>query len=64
MKEIVIDNNLAIQSTVVGIILLAAVLYLVVKALRKRKNRSSGCVGCALFDTCHKKELKRDPKKC
>lgn len=63
MKEIAIDHNLALQSTAVWIILLAAVLYLVVKVVRRRKNRSSGCEGCALADSCYKKGSKKGSKR-
>ena len=48
-------NNLALQYTLVGILILGACVWILVKAFRKNKKRkSSGCCGCALQEACNK----------
>ncbi len=44
------DRNLAIQYTAVAIIILAALTWLVVRFIKRVKNKSCGCV---LSDKCN-----------
>lgn len=46
--------SLAVQYTLVAICVLAAFVWIVVKAYRKSKSGSHGCCGCSLADTCVK----------
>lgn len=45
------DRNLAIQYTAVGLIIIAALIWLVMKFL-KRKRKKGACCGCILSDKC------------
>ncbi len=47
--------NLLIQYTLVGICILGACIWIVVKAVKKN-NKKSGCCGCSLADLCQKPE--------
>lgn len=42
--------NILIQYTIVGILILVAIVWLFVKTLRKDKK--GGCCGCSLASTC------------
>lgn len=54
------NSNLIIQYSIVGGILLAAFGWLLWKTLKKQKTRNNSCCGCALYDNCNKKLLKKD----
>lgn len=48
------DRNLAIQYTAVAIIILAALTWLVVRFIKRVKNKSrKSCCGCVLSDKCN-----------
>lgn len=53
------STNLIIQYTLVGICLLAACVWIVVKVSKRNKNQS-GCFGCSLSETCGKRPLKEN----
>ena len=44
----------AVQYTIVGVIILAAIVWAIVKITRISKNKGSACCGCGLADTCNK----------
>lgn len=46
------DTNIIIQYTIVGVIILAAVIWIAMKAFKKNRNKNSSCCGCALSDNC------------
>ena len=48
------DNNLVIQYSIVGIILLLACVWIVWKIIRNNKKKNNSCCGCALSDSCKK----------
>lgn len=51
-----LDNNMIIQYTIVGIIILIALIWLAVKVIRKSKGKDKGaCCGCALSEKCMEK---------
>ncbi|MBD5218539.1 MAG: hypothetical protein HDS73_08645 [Bacteroidales bacterium] len=53
------STNYAIQYTIVGIIILAALIWIAVKANRARRQKtlSNGpCASCSLSKACNKKE--------
>lgn len=47
-----IDRNMAIQYTIVALILILAIVWMVLK-FRKHSKKGSGCCGCALSDKCN-----------
>lgn len=48
-----LTTNLIIQYVVVGVILAGAVVWVVWKAIQRRKDKGGGaCCGCALSDHC------------
>ena len=49
--------DLIIQYSIVGLILLAALGWILWKLLRKQKNSKGPCCGCALSDSCKKKKI-------
>ena len=54
------DTNEAIQWTLVGLAIAAALIWLTVKVLKmkKREGEEGGCCGCSLSENCKKKDLK------
>ena len=56
------DTNLAIQYTVVGILVAIACVWIIIKAVKTSKGESTGCAGCALAEKCNKKGKKDPPK--
>ena len=46
------------QYIIVGVILIASVIWIIVKFRRKRQGKDSGCCGCSLQDACSKKQEK------
>lgn len=52
-----IDLNIAIQYTLVAIFVVGAIVYMIVRLIRKRKQ--PGCCGCALADACAKPDAKK-----
>lgn len=56
------DTNLLIQYIVTGVLILAALVWIIVKIVRLGKGKSSGCPGCALSGSCTKPR-KADGKK-
>ena len=46
-------QNEIIQYTIVGIIVVAAIVWIFVKSIRRRKSGGS-CCGCALADSCRR----------
>lgn len=65
MKEnlLEIPAAMVIQYSVVGVILLAACLWILWKIIKKQKNRSDSCCGCSLADNCSKKQIVDSAKK-
>ena len=53
-------TNLIIQYTLVGIILLAATVWIIWKLIKMKKNGAKSCCGCSLSESCGKKSLKKD----
>lgn len=56
------DKNLAIQYTVVGLIIIAALIWLVIKFI-KRKKKHGACCGCALSEKCMSQDKNTASKK-
>lgn len=56
------ETNTLIQYTIVGAIIALAILWVLWKVLRKNKNGSSACSGCALSDACTKPRRERRAK--
>lgn len=57
------DRNIAIQYTAVGIIIIAALAWLVIKFFKQRKKGGhSQCCGCSLSENC--KSPAKDRMKC
>ncbi len=55
------DRNLIIQYTLVGVILLVAIIWIVIKVLfSKNKNK---CCGCGLSDKCSELKSTKIAKK-
>lgn len=55
-------TNLTIQYCIVGLVLLAAVVWIVWKLVSMRKQGNISCSGCALADTCCNKNKKTKVK--
>lgn len=53
------STNFALQYTAVVIIVLAALIWIVIKAVKIRKVKHSGCGSCSIADACNLKELKQ-----
>lgn len=50
-------TDMVIQYSIVGLVLLAAFSWILWKLIKKEKKKSSGsCCGCALADSCNKKQ--------
>lgn len=50
-----LTTEIIIQYSIVGLILLAACVWIILKIARKNKNKQSGaCCGCAIADSCKK----------
>lgn len=57
------DKNLVIQYTIVAAIIIAALVYLVIKFIKKsRQTRGRKCYGCSLSEKC--KEAPKDTENC
>ena len=52
------ETNEIIQYTIVGVILIAVLIWLVRKVVTMKHDKSSGCSGCSLAESCKKKDLK------
>lgn len=57
------DNNIAIQYTIVGLIVLGALIWLFILLYRSRKKGNSGCIGCGLSEICNDKR-KNHKREC
>lgn len=60
-----ISVNLAIQYTVVAVLILAAIGYLIVKVSRRKSGAddcSCGCSSCALKNSCNRPDNPSAPK--
>lgn len=55
------DTNMAIQYTLVGVCILGAMIWILVKLFRKGRN--SGCHGCSLANNCSKADIRREKNK-
>lgn len=54
------DQNLAIQYTLVAVIILGAIIWIVIHLLRKnKKGGGKSCCGCALSESCNSKDKKQ-----
>lgn len=53
-----LESDLIIQYSIVCLILLAAIVWIIMKIVKKNKTRQSGCCGCTIAETCKKKKLK------
>lgn len=52
-------TDMIIQYSIVGLILLAALGWILWKMFRKNKKSESGsCCGCSIADTCKKAQIK------
>ncbi len=53
--------NEVVQYIMLGVVLFAAAVYIIIKLVKlRRKGRLDSCCGCALSDTCNKKQIKPD----
>lgn len=57
------DSNLLIQYIVTGVLVLAALIWIIIKFVKMAKGKTSGCPGCALSERCTKPEKSRKQKK-
>lgn len=57
-NEIPSQSQLMIQYIIVGIIILGALTWVVIRLIKKARNKDNPCCGCSLGETCGKKELK------
>lgn len=57
------DKNYVIQLSVVGIIVLLAIIWIIIRVIKKNPAKESGCGGCALVENCKKTELINGPRK-
>lgn len=62
------DTNLVIQYSVVALLLIGALVWIVVKAVKAKKTGAS-CCGCSLSETCSKArhphpEASAPPRNC
>lgn len=55
--------SIAIQFTIVGIIVLGAFVWLFI-LLKNRNKRDSGCCGCALNNVCDPDKKEKNSKDC
>lgn len=62
MNHAEMTTNLLIQYIAVGIILLATVVWIIVKFIKNRKSGSNSCCGCSLSQNCGKKEIVKKQK--
>lgn len=53
-----LTTDLIIQYSIVGLILLAACVWIILKIKKRKKNDSDACCGCTIADSCKKKILK------
>ena len=56
------DANAIIQYSLVGLVLLAACIWIGVKTFKKNKSLSGGCCGCKLQDECGKNKILKSMK--
>lgn len=54
--------NLLIQYILVGVILLAATVWIIWKLIKIKKHGPKSCCGCSLSESCGKKALKTKSK--
>lgn len=54
--------SFTVQYIILGIIFLVIAIWLWRKIRCSRRRKNSGCFGCALSETCAKKELKNGAK--
>lgn len=47
--------NLTLQYSIVGIIVIAAIIWIISIIVKMRKKKNSGCYGCSMHDICNKK---------
>lgn len=48
--------QLIIQYIVVGIIILSAIAWTIIKRRNRKKDHPGGCAGCSLAESCNKKK--------
>lgn len=53
------EKNLLIQYTIVGIFVAVACVWIIVKAIKIVRGKTSPCSGCVATNSCSLKELKR-----
>lgn len=53
-----IDTNIAIQYTLVSILIIAALIWLVLKFIKQSRKANSPCCGCAVAEICMKRDKK------
>lgn len=53
------DKNILIQYTIVAILILGAIVWIAVKAIRASRGKGKSCCGCVLSDKCGDANLKR-----
>ncbi|MDE5585371.1 MAG: FeoB-associated Cys-rich membrane protein [Muribaculaceae bacterium] len=53
--------SLTVQYIIVGVILSAAAIWIAVKLQKKKRGKTSECLGCGLYETCSK--LKKEGNK-
>lgn len=57
-KSTQFTTDFIIQYSIVGLILLTACIWIAWKIFKKKKNKSSACCGCAISESCVKKDIK------
>ena len=54
-----ISSNMIIQYSIVGLVLLAASIWILWKIFRNKDNKNKSCCGCSLADSCQNKQIKK-----
>ena len=59
------DHNLIIQTSIVAVVVLGAIIIMVRSMVRMRKSKgTSACSGCVLVNKCSKPAKKRNKDNC
>ena len=63
MKKILfpltVQQNLTLQYSIVGLILLFAFGWIIYKLMKVSKRKTGPCCGCGMSDCCEKKPIKK-----
>lgn len=56
--------NLTLQYSIVGVIVIAAIIWIVASIVKMREKKNSGCYGCSMHDICSKKQITEHSAGC